>query len=359
MDWPDFFTVSPHGAGLQSFLFYLSGIGLPCSPWTAIDTAENAWEAMKFVNARKRRYKHVGVTVDRALTNRDLFPGLNGKKVPVFQLVRDPVAVLASNVNLGVGAAVVRAVMENPSPDEKKEPPLDSAALRPDLKTWFTTFFFDMPGFIFRYGSQLRSVARYTDESLIEVFDTGELTEAGAAQVLGRIRRHFGGYYGEGVRKLFSVSYNSFPNRVRHSVPLCELWPEARDPVSIWLCPKDMYAFHSQYKKSTVVGGLQVDGADFILFTPATGNPPGVLWRELSAAYGSVAERVRAFRKRTAEACELYERAAVRPEDMVAFLLENKECLERFRVLLDGELDMVERLRPGLTASWRHTVRCL
>lgn len=356
MYWPDFFTVAPHGAGTQSFLFYLLKVGLPCSPWTAIDTAENTWEAMKFVNVHKRRYKCVGVTVDRNCVNPNLFPGLAGKKVPVFWIVRDPLAVLASNVNISVGNGIINAVMGTAM---GADAPVDARAARPDLKTWFSCFAFAMPGFIFLFGSQLKSVLPYTEESRIELFDTSELTEAGAANVLGRIRKHCNGYYGESVRKLFSIPYNSFLNRAQCSVPLCKVGSGERS-VTVWFCPKELYPFYTMYRKVTELGYLLVDGTEYTLFSPEVEPEcvPGIR-QELSSVYGELMERARVFRQKMETIGALYARLSFKPQDIVDFLMENGDYLNKFRSLLDGEFTMVERLRPGLAASWRYTAQCL
>lgn len=362
MIWPDFFVVAGHGTGLRSFLFYLHAIGLPCSGWMGIDPEENPWEAVKFVNSRKKRYKYAGISVDRALRNRNLFPGMEGKKKPVFQLVRDPVAVMASNINLGVAERLLN------EPD-LKDADMDEEAtvrrFRPDLHTWFPGFFFGMSGFVFQFAEQLRSVLRYTDEALIEIFDTGELTEKGAEATLSRIRRHFvGGFYGERVRRLFATSFNSFASRVRIA-PLVHVRHEGggtgrHDGQTVWICPADLYAFHSLYRKNSDVGQIDVDGVRYVLFIPDMEEKDTArLTPRLDAMRQELEERIRELIRGMEIRTGLYRRVAVRPEDITAFLLENTECLDTFRRLWAGQTGWVRRLRPGLAESWTHTTACL
>ncbi len=364
MIWPDFFVVAGHGTGLRSFLFYLHAIGLPCSGWMGIDPEENPWEAMKFVNSRKKRYKYAGISVDRALRNRELFPGMEGKKKPVFQLVRDPVTVMASNINLGVA----ERILKDPDLQDEDTNGDEQAAVRrfqPDLHTWFPGFFLGMSGFVFQFAEQLQSVLRYTDAALIEIFDTSELSEKGAEATLSRIRHHFvGGLYGERVRRLFATSFNSFASRARIA-PLVHVRHDgsSRDRnggQTVWICPTDLYAFHSLYRKNSDVGQIDVDGVRYVLFIPDMEEKDTTwLTPRLDAMRQELGERVRVLLRRTEIRTGIYRRVAVTPEEITAFLLENTEYLEAFRRLWSGQSKWVRRLRPGLAESWTHTTACL
>lgn len=98
----DFYLSAIHGAGRGSFLVYLSLVGMWASEGER--SVENKEAGRKTSLSTMKKFKrlgakYTGLTVDSFMTE---LPGLNtlSQEIPVIRLVRDPVGVITSALNL-------------------------------------------------------------------------------------------------------------------------------------------------------------------------------------------------------------------------------------------------------------------
>lgn len=191
----DFCVVSPHGAGMQSFLYYLYKMGAPSTQW---------WEQRAHLQELRKQFPKCGITIDSptcAITQGLVLQ----QTVPVFWLVRDPIALITSCVNQQIGDAIFFAM--NDARNHNAEPCAHNKILH---------FINNASGQYCCYGEQLESAKNY---SLLQVIDTTDLLPDRVCSTMKTVANTLSVPYKTSCETLFSISYNCFSNRAWNFFP--------------------------------------------------------------------------------------------------------------------------------------------
>ena len=96
---PSFYIVSPHGVGMQSFLYYLWKMGIPSTIWGA---------PLQSFLMYKRAFKNVGLTIDQRYDDDNTrYNAFNLSDRPIFVLSRDPINLIKSCINQEIGDLIL------------------------------------------------------------------------------------------------------------------------------------------------------------------------------------------------------------------------------------------------------------
>ncbi len=98
---PDYYVVAPHGAGMQSLIYYLYLLNIPTTYW---------WEQDQRFEELRNKYEYCGFLLASSLSGggEEPFPLYLQAEKPVFWLLRDPVSLVTSVMNLNIGTTILK-----------------------------------------------------------------------------------------------------------------------------------------------------------------------------------------------------------------------------------------------------------
>jgi len=274
----DFFTVSPHGAGLQSFLYGLHLLGLPCSPWWKLSSEGNLDAAISYIQAAKasstfssragiavtaksisRPPLYAGITIDRACYLNSNIETTQPNNTPVFWLVRDPVLLLCSNINRAIGELLI----ENLTIDSTG---FNNLPLFTTIKNTITECLIENTELYISYVQQLNTLASTDINKEFEVipFDTTDINST-CIDVIGRYFEIFRSNY---IESQLDIAHNSFENWIQGRMPPILIL----DGCPVYVCEAELSQFrcemfpHLSDQVWPSIGNLTRNGKKYSLY---------------------------------------------------------------------------------------------
>lgn len=351
----DFFVVSPHGAGLQSFLYYLSALGMPTSDWTQTDVHGDIARALKYIETQKRTHQRVGMTIDKPLPDiRGFLPSLPIQQTPVFWLVRDPLSLLTSCVNQRIGDEIVRTR----NPLKAFQYPMAWSALDYAMDNMLLY----APYTYLLYAAQLSSVSA---SRMVKVIDTTMLTGKEAQGTMKMVAGCFSGPPMGFNNDVFGVAYNSFKNRVQMLfAPRCHIQVRGKELGSVELIPRALFDFRNAGTRPLVIGSIEVDGVEFVCSSRRLASSR-VPWAksvaQSLAAFDFVLpkeefrQQIRDWNGMIRGLVNTYESKKLTEGHIAEHIRTHKRLLDPFLRQAEDAMTTVDSYAPGLTERWTFT----
>ena len=338
----DFYLVAGHCVGRVSLTMYLAALGL-CS------TSGIFWKSKpgrrelslgEMERFRREGAPYIGLTVDCLLTDPP-DEKLLSWNVPVIWLVRDPVLLITSLLNLYNRESLMEAYFKNiPHPLVVDLPRGCNNAL-------------NHPADFLHYHSLLKTVP---NPSSLRVLDTAETGPDRIVSSLARITAGFAVPDIAAKQDELSLAHGSLRQTLRMTLPGLPLTrPGGGPPLEIFFLPAPTTARLAYFRgqKPTVLDtveagdeSLQVVVWDVEDETEAAAVALTPENREVMAKYLDEAMAVSVFVE------DLCRESEFTPAQVAEAIRTDSRCRRRFRELWETEWSLVEHYAPGLTRSW-------
>lgn len=363
----DFYVVSPHGAGMQSFLYYINFLGIPSSHWRWHMNQRCIKKNNYPLKKSERRY-YYGLTVDRKLDKRVSY---GNKKQNIFWLMRDPVELITSHINHGIGNQIYPFDVHN-------------GLYGLNDKTFDRILSYRTA---LLYSSQLQTV-----ESAGNIFpvDTAELKSDRVCDTLQRVSLFMGVKMPSGLDSIVKIPYNAYQNRVYRypswinlNTPMdngrgvfeksvlsylkenvfvkllrsynklrAKILKKSRSPVRfgrLSFCKAELYDFYfNQWKRHFVVGEKNFNNTLYTIFCNTPYAPQ--LDEEV---YDVITRYIYYYSKCISYMLEIWNDKKISCEDVVTYLHDNTKFYDRLMFLLDKELISVQKIAADKMQYWQ------
>lgn len=321
----DFCVVSPHCAGLQSFLYYLYKMNAPSSiPWGVATT--NSWEALRV------QYPVCGRTIEKAQEAHSIDAALR----PVFWLVRDPIALIACCVNQTIGDTIYTTF-------SGAEVSYEGLCVDKNL----LYFIMDKFKYFCCYGDQLQSLSNH---GAVQVIDTSDLLPNKIHNTMQKVCECLNVPYAIADKKMYEISYNKFSNRIWTHMSPCKL-DSAYGTNNYYIYPTELYEFITYHKNQDVATALlRYNNKNYTAVTTE-------LLGKIKLTPDSLENAVRTIRLRTkliTAITDVYQEHVIPKEYIIDYMKSKPALLKTFLAKQRSAIDLLEKYAPEVLASWKY-----
>lgn len=312
---PDFFVVSPHGAGLQSFLYYINLIGIPSSSWS-IPTSFPILKGEPLA---------IGMTCDKVLQNP--FPCPTRER-NIFWLIRDPVLLLRAGINQMLGDKIRCGRFKKRDIEHHLEHILDKNNISHYIM----------------YSSQLNSVPVH---GKIYAVDTSDISGEKCIRTMNTIASLYKKTISDDHAELLTVPYNNFQNRIFRDKNKIAVDIEARHYLRV--CPSNIYDFHfNQWKKRFIVDEFSLNGRDFTLFA----DNYSLMSLKKHTDINAVINNTTSILLEIDKFIKTYEDQLLHEDELISIIKNNNKYYDVVMNILKDELKMVRKIAPEKMENW-------
>lgn len=347
---PDFYLISPHGAGRNSFLYYLPWLGTPASNASGLRMCGKTI-LVSFPTPKTETRQALGLQVDHYFYGKPLCYGKANQKV--IQLTRDPVELLAHHINYGIHSIATCGWDDTANLKSLMVIPKD---LLEDYGRMNVLMFTSMHG---------RVITSSQDTLWI---DSTDLSAKICPTTMRRVATFLGVPYNEKLDHLCCVAYNSVQNRLWAYQPgkwLTVMGGEWRpghfgDYVTdIKAFPSFLHDFHANHHwRAHVLDVFEHSDQEYTVSMPEwvfSHLPDSVQHR----AWGSVARAamIKAIDIRLAQHeffMTLYRKYAVTPDDVIAMIRSDPAFHSRFMKIMEHEISLPAKEAPHIVERWKN-----
>lgn len=338
---PDFHVAVPHGAGKQSFLYYLNTVGLASSHW--------GWSPIKpkaplFPNRKAKAVYARGVTISNLLPEPVKFASSD---IKTFLVIRDPVGILyhiineiiCEGLNLVKGRADCRGYGTNIS----------------HIMGRFNKSDYSRPC---RFTSLVGNVETNGDIFVIDA--EHDIMPKKCFTTISTLAGLFGAPVDEKIRPIINTSYNAFANRVfRYFLPFTISLGGQSFPILV--CPEHLFDFHyNHWKKAHVLDRIIVEHVKFAIFTHDASvlklkDPVSKAFPRFSdEALDAIRFNITNYLRYCKLICELRDEYLVTREDILDYFKSNPEERSLFLEHTEKEIEIIKKLAPEKLEQWKY-----
>ncbi|MFV0421125.1 hypothetical protein [Oleidesulfovibrio sp.] len=308
---PEFYVASPHGAGLQSFLYYLRLMGIPSTYW---------WDQEKSFAAIRRQHSVCGFTIDCRLSvgEHDPFQQYLSAHRPLFGLSRDPVNIIVTILNMQLGDALIEGARTNS---------IERVAAQWHEK--LSTIDSYKPVIHGKYYFPYRAIMRRVQNpDACYIIDTSDLLPDDVIKTMSDVYYRITGTQYCNIEHLSEImrrSYNNFQNRAWSRFINDFTISVNNVPVKVMLTPAPVADFHLPFHGCTQFHAFRYNNEDYVmglLINPAGQN----IAQEFYAHYAKQIECFVDTGKRTvATATQYFEQLRITVDDIIQLFQQNKD----------------------------------
>ena len=325
----NFCIVSPHGVGLQSFLYYLSKLNLWGSQWY------NQISHLQQLNAI---HKLTGITIDNIYKCKE-FKNQLTRKVPVFWLVRDPIEIITSVVNMGIGHNIVISMDKSTTAQPLATPQERIVQAVTDQRVTNLEF-----------SAQFRLLQNY---GVVKIFDVKDLLPDRVVGTMTEVANTFRLPMNI-PDEILKISYNHFSNRIFRHYADIQLHTDL--PTS-QLFPEKVYDFFT-YKtfNHRFVQTVGHNNKSYAIVTSVPHNEVEETQNKLKRKINleALANTIQIREEICLKLTELYNERKISSEDTLNFLLENQQLRTILLNKLNKGLVLVGDHKKNYAENWKY-----
>lgn len=345
MELCDFLVLSPHGVGLQSFLYGIRRLGVRCSTWGMVSTVSDFKKAQEYIDSEKKSHKIVGITLDCPVDIPRNFLFSTKTAIPIFVLVRDPIEIIVSILNQIIGDELVKVYLwQNQASMTGADELVETVMKKCSRYIIFT--------------SLVESVAkRAIPSSRITVFDTKDLREERIEDTLCRVAKEFSVFFSKKRAAISKKSFNAFPSRIFRLLPACCIFAHGDAFLFISIMKKEISSFFNVNIESLFFE-FSHNGCEYLAFAK---DPNGYEHRytDVSSLHvvNSLKDVERHARIQVAvvdKICSIHQSMKFDPAGLIAILNKNTALASLLKEVIANEVVQIEKLAPSIVSSWEH-----
>ncbi|GKG92767.1 hypothetical protein CE91St38_07750 [Desulfovibrionaceae bacterium] len=364
----DFYVVSPHGAGMQSFLYCINLMGIPSTHWRW-HFSQRKFTIKNYPLPKSEHIYHYGLTIDRKLEKKISY---GNKNQNIFWLMRDPVALITSHINHGIGHQI------NPFNIHNGICGLNNKTFDRILE-FKTTL---------RYSSQLKTVVSYGN---VLPIDTQDLSADKIYDTLVGVSRFMNIKMPSGLDNIIKIPYNAYKNRLYQNASWINLNSAAQinprilfeEDIStvikktlltklkkyienvvfsifpkngnrrfgkISFCKSFLYDFYfNQWKKHYIIDTKNVNGEIYTIFCDSDISPPMD-----EDAFNIVRNYIHYYEQYVNYILSIWNNKKITCHDVIQYLHNNIKYYDKLLFLLDAELACVQSIAEDKLEKWNY-----
>lgn len=329
---PDYYLVGSHASGLISFPYYLNLLGLPAG-WGAHG------ETMPYT---ERPVAARGIVIDRLFAH----PAFPQKNQHIFLLVRDPVEMMCTYMNVVIAESFVitrdRHICFDQLFERNKLPMHVFIDEKSSCNCLFTT-----------------RIKNIHASCPVTIIDTKEISGDKCIKTMSNIARLFNVPMSDRIEAASKTAFGAIKNRPwAHFRPIKYRNKDSNTIYDLICCPTELYGcYYNNYYTSQAIDSFTFDGVDYTV---------AILCKKINREQELDISLLEKYNRK--HLCRLIDNFTkyieiystycldnyISKEEIVDFIKSNPSVYDRLMSVFEKEFSIVEKLAPEKMEQWQY-----